>query len=395
MTDDITIRKSLRESTQFIVLFLISVAMIAIGSLSRFLHEKFIHFSGVNSESGLPEILKDALSNSLWIGMTLLIGGAAVFLASYKVEKFFKNKISPIVTKHVDRLSYELEKSGKDTKTMLSAKLLENVIATSDKGELRSKLKLIHEKAYGNHCSNERSLYSAFSEKLSPFLEPETPHRSEYHQTVTVRENGEKSIVWQEVCSYKLHTISLENPNTQERKPVDYELKFCSIVNIAEVMNDKKEPSYKLSISVDDEIIFDSLKDLEFENGVVRKKDGIECVEVTHNDQELVINVNKKYAIKNPWTEVEIKETSIIYDDYFISSRQEPTCGAKITMNLPDDWTFELIRFGHPKDWTIHQHPTNTLSAWTNKWLMPGITFFCKWQRPMAKQLELKDINQK
>lgn len=91
MTDDITIRKSLRESTQFIVLFLISVAMIAIGSLSRFLHEKFIHFSGVNSESGLSEILKDALSNSLWIGMTLLIGGAAVFLASYKVEKFFKN----------------------------------------------------------------------------------------------------------------------------------------------------------------------------------------------------------------------------------------------------------------------------------------------------------------
>lgn len=112
-------------------------------------------------------------------------------------------------------------------------------------------------------------------------------------------------------------------------------------------------------------------------------------MEISQQGDVLEINICKQHDITTEWTEIEIKETSTIKDDYFISRRNEPTCGAKITMNLPDDWGFELIRFGHPDDWTIHQHPTNTLSAWTKKWVLPGITFFCKWERPIVEQMEL------
>lgn len=374
------------------------IFFVLIGSCSTEIQSLIVDDIGISKESILSKFIEEYLVETKWIGWTIVLSSIFVYFIASSIERFFQTKISPIVTKHVDRLSEELNEVGSDTRRLLSAKLLDNLISASPRNEIRSKLKLIHERAYGPHCAHELGLYSAVSEKLSPFLEPETPHRSDYHQTVTVMENGKDSIIWHEVCSYKIHTICLEpgyqdneaeESQSPESKCIKHNVKFSSIVKVAELSFDGDNPKYQLSISVDHEEVFNSLKHLYLDGKTVKLKDKTDGVSVIHKGSTLDIRLNKEHTIDKPWTDIEIKETSTIYDDYFISSRNEPTCGAKITMNLPDNWSFELIRFGHSEDWTIHQHPTNTLSAWTTKWLMPGITFFCKWQRPEGQQLEL------
>ncbi|WP_029654857.1 hypothetical protein [Marinobacter daepoensis] len=394
------ILENFRLNVQILSFLGLGIVLILLGSNAPEIHNFIVNDLGINKNSSLSELIESYLGEAKWVGWTILLSSIIVYFIAASIEKFFHTKISPIVTTHVDRLSEELNEVGTNTRRLLSAKLLDNLISASPRDEIRSKLKLIHERAYGPHCAHELGLYSAVSEKLSPFLEPETPHRSDYHQTVTVMENGKDSIIWHEVCSYKIHTICLEpgyenneeeDSSTPEPKCIKHNVKFSSIVKVAELSFDGDNPKYQLSISVDHEEVFNSLKHLYLDGKTVKLKAEADGISVTHKGSTLEIRLNKEHTIDKPWTDIEIKETSTIYDDYFISSRNEPTCGAKITMNLPDNWSFELIRFGHSEDWTIHQHPTNTLSAWTTKWLMPGITFFCKWQRPEGQQLELVD----
>lgn len=395
------IKQKLRANLQLTSFFLTGVALLIIGSFSTEIHSLIVDDIGINKDSTISNLAKEHLSELKLFGWTIIISSIIVYFIASSIERFFKSKISPIVTSHVDQLSEELNNMGEETTRLLSAKLLDNIIEASPSNEIRAKLKSIHEKAYGSHCANELGLYSAVSEKLSPFLEPEKPHRSGYHQTVTVMDNGKDSIIWHEVCSYKIHTICLEpehqaNKDDEEKqKSIKHNVKFSSIVKVAELSFDGEDPKYHLSIWVDKKEIFNSGKHLYLDKKTVKLKDQTEGISVTHKGKTLEIEINKEHVIDKPWTDIEIKETSTIHDDYFISSRNEPTCGAKITMNLPDNWSFELIRFGDSEDWTIHQHPTNTLSAWTTKWLMPGITFFCKWERPEGQQLELKEEERK
>ncbi len=379
----------LRLSIQLISMFAIGFILILIGILSDSIHDLVVDTIGINKDSGIAEFVDGKLGDATWLGAVLLFGGVVVYFFSSGVEGFFKNKISPIITGHVDRLSEELNQVGDDTRNLLGARMLDSIVAASPPNEVKAKLRFIHEKAYGRHCGNDQGLYAAVEDKLSMFYDPEKPHRSDYHQTVTVVENSIDSITWHEVCSYKMHTVCLENKKEEDINPIAHVISFSSTIKVAELSLEGEKPKYKLSILVDEKTIFDSVSDLYLENGLVRVKDDIDGVVVEQRSDSLKIQIMKVHNIKKPWTEVEIKETSTIKDDYFISRRNEPTCGAKITMNLPDDWWFELISFGHPEDWTIHQHPANTLSAWTKSWLLPGITFFCKWERPKMEQGEL------
>ena len=376
----------LRLSFQLLSIFVLAIGLILIGLLSDKIYVFFVGSLGLPAESGFAQFIKAKLGDALGFGVIFLSGAVAVYFMSSGIENFFKNKISPIVTDHVDRLSDELNQVSVDTKKLLGAKMLESVVAASPQSEVRSKLRYIHEKAYGAHCGSELGLYAAVEKKLSMFLDPEKPHRSDYHQTVTVVENSADSITWHEVCSYKIHTLCFEN-NSDRSDPVEYPIMFSSTIKAAELSFDGDDPKYKLLIMVGEDKIFDSVQDLSLGvGGEVMVNGDIQGVSVDQYSDTLKIIIEKPYQIRKPWIEVEIKETSTIKDDYFISRRNEPTCGAKITMNLPDNWWFELISFGHPDDWTIHQHPTNTLSAFTKSWLLPGITFFCKWERPAMEQ---------
>mgnify|MGYP000001359462 CR=1 FL=1 len=376
-----------RPGVHLITLAIIGVILFSLGSYSTDLHYLFV---GNKNTSGLSIFLSNQLPEFKWYGVIFLIGSIASYFISTGIESFIKDKISPLVATHVDRLSTELENVSKSTNSLLSAKLLSNIIDASPQSLVQKHIKQVHEKAFGTHCGNSHGLYTAVENKFSKFYEESQPHRSDYNQTVTVVENSEDSIVWHEVCTYKIHTISFSEEG-HDTGPVPYNLRFSSTVKVAELTFEGKDPKYKLVILVEGDEIFNSERHLALSNGKVVTKEDIKGLRINHTGKTLNIELDRDYPLTKEWTHIEIKETSTIYDDYFISRRNEPTCGANINMNLPDGWSFELISFGHPDDWTIHQHPMNTLSAITKKWLFPGITFFCKWQKPEMQQLEMSE----
>lgn len=382
--------KKFRLSFQLWSMLVIGLICFTVGLFAENIHSLAVGTVGISPTSGLSKFLEGTLEEGVWFGASLLIGGLLIYFAATGIETFFQTKISPLVEAHVERLSNELDKVGEDTKDLLSAKLLDGVVNASSQSEIRSKLRDFHAKAYGSHCGNDQGLYSAVESKLTKFYEADQPHRSDYNQTVTVVDNGNESIIWHEVCSYKIHAVSFDQQyGPVEKKTISHNVRYSSIVKVAELSFDGEAPKYKLQISVDDREIFNSATDLRLVKGTVQIKEGVEGVVVNQSDSTLEISLDRNIQITRAWTDIQIKETSTIFDDYFISRRNEPTCGAKITMNLPDAWSFELIRFGHPEDWTIHQHPVNTLSAWTKGWVLPGITFFCKWQKPEIQQMDI------
>lgn len=376
-----------RPSTQLVVSIVLGFLAIIIGHISGEVHSWFFNTDDTSKAS---IFVKDQLSGLVWIGGVII--GTSIISAFFAsgIEAFFKNKISPEIQKHVDRLSTELNQSATNTNKLLNEKLLENIIGTSSGELVRSQLKQIHRKAYGSHCGNDNGLYSAVNNKFSHFFEPEQPHRSDYNQTVTVIENDSDSIKWHEVCTYKIHTVAFDQDfDDVSERPIQYPIKFASTVKAAELEFQGEEPTYSLCITVDDTTLFDSKTDLEVKNQKVVPKDGIDWLTVNQNGNTFEISIERVHDVSKAWTDIKIVETSTIYDDYLISRRNEPTCGANININLPTGWNFELISFGHPNDWTIHQHPTNTLAAVTKTWLLPGITFFCKWKRPSQQKLDL------
>ena len=377
----------IRPGIHLITLVLVGILSFVIGSFSIEIHSFFV---GGENTSGLSIFLREELPEFKWYGVILLIGGFTSYFLSTGIESFFKGKISPILASHVDRLSDELKTVSTNTNSLLSAKLLSNIIDASPEDLVKNHIKQAHEKAFGKHCGSNHGLYTAVENKFSSFYEESQPHRSDYNQTVTVVENSADSIVWHEVCTYKIHTISLSDKYGDESE-VPYNLRFSSTVKVAELTFDGNDPKYKLVITVEESEIFNSEVHLKLEQGKVVIKEDIEGLKINHTGNTLNIELDRNYPLTKEWTHIEIKETSTIFDDYFISRRNEPTCGANINMNLPDGWSFELISFGHPNDWTIHQHPMNTLSAITKRWLFPGITFFCKWQRPEMQQLEMTE----
>ncbi len=372
-----------------VALVIISIICIAFGTWADEIHNFFIGKTATTS--GISSFLKTKLPEFKEYGSILLLGGVSIYFISTGLEAFFKNNISPLLEVHVDKLSNQLEAVAVGTNSLLSAKLLSNIISASPKELVKDHLKQAHEKAFGAHCGNEHGLYTAVEDKFLKFYKADQPHRSDYNQTVTVVENDERSIIWHEVCTYKIHTVAFGKDYTNTKNTnVPYNLKFSSTVKVAELTFNGDSPKYSLAIIFEGNTIFNSRSDLELSAaGKVEAKKPIEGLKIIHVGSTLSIELDRQYQLSKEWTNIEIKETSTILDDYFISRRNEPTCGANINMNLPDGWSFELISFGHPSDWNIQQHPMNTLSATTKKWLLPGITFFCKWQRPDIQQLNL------
>lgn len=340
-------------------------------------------------------VILDRTKELPYIGFFVLLVFFIVEYLSNKLENFFTKTITPIVDSHVENLTKNLDNISNTTKTMLSERLLENIVSSSNPQSIRDQLKNIHARAYGEHCAMEQGFYTSINQKYLPFLERKKPHRSEYQQTVTVVENDAYSIKWHEVCTYKIHTIGYDTQYGEvEEEGIDHRIKFSTMVEVSKLTLNGDNPSYSLKLNIDDETLFDAKDHLVVsKNGVVEVKNtdsDMEWLEVKHTGNSLEIGINKPHKINKAWTKIEIIESSTITDDYFISRRNEPTYGANININLPDGWYFENINFGHPEDWNIHQHPVNTLSAHTRTWLLPGITFFCKWKRPKQVELNLK-----
>lgn len=386
---------TVRPSIHVITILLLGFITISIGYSHEFILETLIDSLSVSDTSKLAIFLKDQGESLKGYGFLTIIGGFFIFFSASGIEGFIRKKVNPIVESHVSTLRKELQKSNEDTKALVSARVIDSVISATPPNQIKERLKLLHEKAYGVHCGNNQGLYTAVNEKLSPFFEQDKPHRSDYHQTVTVQEVDNESIKWSEVCSYKIHTVSLDKElaNNTNDAPITHRVKYSTLAKVSDLsFEEDNENSYMLELAIDGIVIFNSTKHLTLESAtVIKVNDEIEGVKAEISNSIISIQIDREHKIASAWTSIEIKETSVIQDDYFISSRKEPTCGARITIVLPQNWSFELIKFGHPDDWTIHQHPSHTLSAWTKTWLMPGITFFCRWERQQQQSLNLEN----
>lgn len=368
---------------------LVGLAALFLGHVAEPLADS--HFQGKDVPSFISRILANDDQLQFW-GIFLIAVTFSVEYLSSKLAEFFTKSVTPIIDKHVEELSQSLETISATTRTMLSERLIESIVNSSDQETVKKQLKNIHAKAYGEHCAADQGFYTAINQKYLPFLERNKPHRSEYQQTVTVVEHGPDSIKWHEVCTYKIHTIGHDlQYGATEREGIKHKIKFSTTVEASKLTFDGDDPFYSLILKVNDEILFDSKDHLVIgDTGAVEVKDNsMNWLEVSHIANSLTISISKNHEIREAWTNIEIIESSTITDDYFISRRNEPTYGANININLPDGWYFEHIAFGHPEDWNIHQHPVNTLSANTRTWLLPGITFFCKWKRPSQSELPL------
>ncbi len=378
--------EKLRVTYQLAAMIIIGLFLILVGTFSAQLHTLAVDFLGLSPTSGLAKFLNEELKEAKWIGSTLFIGGFVIYFLATGIEKFFEKRISPIIKDHVDRLSNELSEVSSNTKDLLSARLLDGVIDTTSRKVIRDKLQDLHSKAYGNHCASDKGLYYAVQEKMGPFYFTDKTHRSDYNQTVTIVDNDDGSITWHEVCGYKIHSVCFDQDYVDvECKKISHHLRYGTLVKTDQISFEGEDTKYQLTISVDDKEIFNTKNDLCINDGQVCVNVKVDGVTIDQTKDNLKITLDRYIDITKAWTKVEIKESSIIYDEDFISRRHDPTCGAKININLPEYWTFESVVFGHPLDWEINQHPPHTLSASTQKWVLPGITFYCKWQKPVKE----------
>lgn len=87
--------------------------------------------------------------------------------------------------------------------------------------------------------------------------------------------------------------------------------------------------------------------------------------------------------IVKPWVDVRVEEKSYLEDDMLVGMRQQPTCGASLQINLPEEWEFTEVHMENRDEWRItYPGGNNVLLASNTSWIMPGILYVCRWKRP-------------
>lgn len=354
--------------------------LVLVGSASEWIHKLLVQDLGLSGSSTIARFAADNLRTAVPLGVGFFIGGLALYAARVFIDRFWKKYIRPAMDEHVSELSGALEKMRNDTYDLLSAAKLEQIVSRSSPEELKNQLRPIYSRVYGSHCESDRGLFAAVERTVGPYFDPKKPHRSDYQQTITIEDNADGTITWHEVTSYKLHTVSKDEDYStidEDDPGVPYTVTYGTGAKFP-IANGKI--ALHLKVKVNDDIIFDSNEKLKIDEKnqivVVGDNNGLTAEWAGDN---LKIRVVRNITIDSKWVTVEIQESSRILDNYFVSRRNEPTCGAKINMRLPSGWAFDHIAFGDPDVWSIHQHPPNVLSASTSHWVLPGLMCAVMW----------------
>ncbi len=312
-------------------------------------------------------------------------------LLSMGVESHTQELSSDIGNK-LQSLTDELSNFQLDANKLLKDNLLESVVSRSGPEYLTDKMNLIHEKAYGSHCSQAAGLYGAISNTLYPFLDPKKPHRSQHNQTIVVSELDDK-IIWKETSQFEVHTIAFDDtyitPGIIQKEPIEYLLKFKSGGNYVDL--DKMV----LEISVDGETIV-SLKDLliirpnesDGEDELISKD--AEILTIAHDNSGFVnFLFHKTIEITKRKILVKVHEESYLSeeDNFYVAKREEPTYSSTISITLPPKWTFynftvpDETKWGSPNKTPFSD--SSSMVADINDWVLPGIIISCNWCRPV------------
>lgn len=362
-----------------------AILILATGLLGETWATNFASYASYTISDELLTDIQNTCSGLVFTGSIGLALAVLIFCFKIALKRFFYEHIDPLITKHIHALNEKLAKSHSRVHKLVGAGKITTVIEQADPSDVQNHLRLMHAKAFGSHCDSDQSLYHASTEKLYNHLDPKVPHRSGYSQLINVTENPDSTISWCEICSYKLHTIHFDPAlgGNIDNEEIQYPFHYGSQIRVDDrCYEEGRSQNFELEIKINDEVIFDAQKEIVVDNGEMKLRRPIDGVVLRNSKNTVNIDIDRLIPIQSAWTKIEIKETSTVLDNYLISSRRDPTFGFNLNITLPQGWDFEMLKFDDKNDWTINTHPENVMSAKTEKWILPGITYFVQWRKP-------------
>lgn len=312
-------------------------------------------------------------------GTLLVILSIFTITIKYTFDSFWNEYIQPFLVDHINKLETELGKVRDFTQEALNSNQISAAISNATPEIAATSLPKIYEKAFGLHCASGNGLFAAMNKDIHPFLDPNKPHRSN-HNTVVHITDHERGCVWNETSTYRMHTIAFDEDIAKEdvrKEPINHIVKYGTGLQV------KKDGllDHSLKVYIDNKLEYNSDADIILDStGTVISKNPV--AGISYDGTWLDVALSIPTEINKPWIDIRIEEKSVLEDDMLVGMRQEPTCGASLHINLPENWKFTEVHMSNSNDWTVtHPGGKNVLSANNQSWIMPGILYVCRWKR--------------
>ncbi len=298
-------------------------------------------------------------------------------------------------SKQLDSFNSALLRHTANADTILNSHGISAALAKSSQQQIKDQLPSMMSSAFGDHCLHPSSLYMELQRKLIPFLSPGVPHQSNFTQTINVRSFDRESIIWEEECGYRVHSIahhvpvngaSFAGPPSPSVASIPFAIPYATRSIIGDIdSNEAFHERFSLLINVGQKVLFDSSKDLTYcpDSKKIRCVERVNFVVSNVSNGVLEISVNPKVELREEWTKIGISERNIIKDNSFTFRKTVPVYGVMVNVQLPSDWEFEERNFDNEDEWD-----TSGSKAWQlyadrkDKWVLPGMYLSCRWRRP-------------
>lgn len=322
-------------------------------------------------------------SGAICIGLFLV--AFTLHLANEWVQGFWDGNIQPLLNQYAEKIKESTDAAQSainefqaDITDKIKHNNLDLAVVHSNHEAVQSRLPVIHEKAFGEHCSKEKSLYNHINNTIGKFLDPRTPHRSDYFQEIHISERDGK-IVWQETTQYSLHTIAFDN---EYKTPFDGSIEPYELVVKSQAKYENLS-ELKIEIFVDEKLLVSTENSLTvISNDPLQIQSSDRNVKVSTCGDLVLVELTCSIEINKAFTKLRAFEQSILSpeDGHYLSKITQPTFTFQQTITLPDDWSFDFF-YPAAADW---QEPIQRQSKRTIRkigWITPGILMSCRWKR--------------
>lgn len=328
----------------------------------------------------------------------LLMGAGALFViwqAKGHMKSLWQTTVSPVFANmqtslqtHIDTVqdsaNKEFAENFEEASQLLRHNHIREVVQKATSAELKEVRSEYRAQLYGMHTKSELGLSAAIDSILGKYLDPKEPHRSSYSKMINVIETPEGSFRWDEVSSYKIHSICHDKDYRQASEvgpqaPIKHPIRYRSTCEL--IPGGQGLAQHKLKIKVSGEVIFDSERDLVDESDELATYEENGCTakfEIV--DGGIVVDFYKEILLSDAWTTVEIFESSISSDQNLTVGMSIPVCKAEISITLPQGYEFTNSAFSIGK-WEKTMELDYALVARNDGWVFPGLVASIDWKK--------------
>lgn len=368
-------------------------------SMALFIGALFVPFIfEAMSSDGQPKIISKILGLDDDIKWGLILFSAIIFAvrkAENHMDSLWETSVSPVFrnikesleqhishvqNKATERFANEFEEASKALK---SRHLIDTANHTPP-DVLKDCLPELYSKIYGDHSKSDHSLRSAVEKYIGSYFTSKTPHRSNYRKMISIIPNEDGSFRWDEVSSYKIHSIAHDKdyPNngfTGPEAPNRYPIHYRSSGLLPSEESDLS--SLVLKIKIDGEELIDS------RNFVIPNSDKFEIKQngytysIKRINRQIFVSFDYDIPINKAWTDVEIVEQSISSDTSITLHSICPTCKMDISVTVPDNYEIGEYTVSNSERWEITDDPYYRIVLRNSDWVFPGIAAHISWRK--------------